>query len=449
MSKLARTLGQRDVTLLVIGSVIGSGIFLVPATVLKQVNGSVGLALLVWLAGGLLSLMGALTYGELTAANPHAGGLYVYIRDCFGRLPAFLYGWTLLFVIASGSVATLAVAFSAYLNQIVPLSPAAAKAASICMIAAVAVINVWGTRKSANLQNVTTLIKVIAILAMSAVLMLLGRGYSGSAASLLPAEISGSLVSGSGLAMIAVLWAYEGWQYATFSAGETINPQRTFPRAFLVGTAALIATYFVANIGYLAALGPERAAGSLSIAAASVEMIVSPTAAKLIALPILVSIFSAANSVKLTAPRVYYAMARDKLFFSRLADVHPKYGTPAVAVLAGSAWAAVLAATGSFEQLLNYVISIGWIFYGLAAACVFVYRRRENVNENAASDAIASANDRPYRVPGYPVTPILFVLSAAAIVLNSAIAKPVDIAKGIGIVALGVPVYFIWRRRGS
>ncbi|HXU09868.1 MAG TPA: amino acid permease, partial [Blastocatellia bacterium] len=376
MTKLARVLGLRDLTLLTIGSVIGSGIFLVPGEVLKQAGGQIGPAMLVWFSGGVLSLLGALTYAELSAENPKAGGIYVHLRECFGPLPAFLFGWTLFFAMNGGTVATLAVAFSTMLSSIVPLTPGTQKIVSIAMIAVLTIVNIKGTRTSADLQNWTTGIKVGAILVMSVALLALGHGYSNSSASVWPGAFSGSLVSGFGLAMIGVLWAYEGWQYPTFNAGEVINPQRNFPRAFFVGTVALIGIYLLANFAYIAALGPVGVINSTSVAAESLTVIINPTAAKLIAITILISVFSAANSNLLSCPRVYYAMANDGLFFKKLAEVHPRFGTPAFAIVAGSVWAMILAAAGTFTELLTYVVFSGWIFYGLCAATIFVYRKR-------------------------------------------------------------------------
>lgn len=425
---------MRDLVLLVIGTVIGSGIFLVPGAVLRPVDNSIAIAMTVWLTGGVLSLLGALTYGELSAMRPEAGGLYVFIRDTFGPLLAFLYGWTLFFVISSGSIATLAVAFSNYLSEFVPLSPWLAKSASVLMIAVIAVVNVRGTRQSADLQNVTTAIKVAAIVVMSAVLFWFGKNPIFSSPVTSAAGHGGSLLSGFGVAMISVLWAYEGWQYATFSAGETINPQRDFPRAFLIGSAALIGIYLLANLGYLAAIGPENVAGSNRVAVTAVASVIGPSVAKVVGLIILISIFSAANSIILTAPRVYYAMANDGLFFKRLSEVHPRFGTPAFAVISAASWAAVLAASGTFEQLLTYVIFIGWIFYALAAASIFVYRRRD-------PDA-----SRPYRVPGYPYTPIVFIAAAMALVVNTIVTQPGRSAVGLGIVCLGIPAYAVWSR---
>src|SRR5438034_3095441 len=312
---LERTLGLRDLILLIIGTVIGSGIFIVPGAVLRQTGGSITLAMFVWLGGGVLSLLGALTYAELSAMNPKAGGLYVFIRDGFGSLPAFLYGWTLFFVISSGSVATLAVAFSSYLSEIIPLSPLIAKLAAVAMILVVTIVNVLGTRESANLQDWTTIIKVAAILVMSAVLFSLGHGLTGVPTTSSANPGARSLASGVGFAMIGVLWAYEGWQYVTFSAGETINAQRNFPRALLIGSSTLIGIYLLANLAYLAALGPAKAAQTDAVAAAAMTAVVGPAASKLVAIAILISIFSATNGLTLTAPRVYYAMARDRVFF--------------------------------------------------------------------------------------------------------------------------------------
>lgn len=434
-AELVRTLNLRDLALLIIGSVIGSGIFITPGSVLRNVGGAIAPAILVWFAGGALSLLGALTYGELSAMRPAPGGLYVYLKDCFGRLPAFLFGWTLFFVIASGAIATLSVAFSSYLSQIIPLSPLAGKLVSVAMIAAVMAVNVYGTRRSSDLQNWTTAIKVGAIMAMSALLLWSGRELSASAAQIWPREWDWDLASGFGVAMLGALWAYEGWQFSTYSAGEAINPQRDYPKAFAIGVLALVAIYVLANVAYLAALGPGRAAATDSIAAASVESVLGAGAAKLIALAILISIFSAANSVALTTPRVFYAMARDGLFFKRLARVHPRFRTPAFAVVAGSMWAALLAVTGTFEQLLTYVVFVGWGFYGLAAASVFVYRRRR------------LESDLPYRVPGYPLTPLIFIAAASALVANTVLARPREALIGIGIVLLGLPAYAIWSRR--
>jgi basic amino acid/polyamine antiporter, APA family len=434
-TQLRRILGMQDLVLMIVGTVIGSGIFLVPGAVLRAVGNSVPMALTVWLAGGVLSLLGALTYGELSAMKPQAGGLYVYIRDCYGPFPAFLFGWTMFFVISSGSIATLAVAFGNYLGEFVQLSALAVKIVAVLMILVITVVNVLGTRQSANLLNVTTAIKVGAILVVSTVLLFRGShavfGERNSTIAGAPGVV------GFGLAMISVLWAYEGWQYVTYTAGETVNPQRIFPLAFLIGTGALIGIYLFANLGYVAALGASGVAESTRVAASALGLVVSHSAGKLVAVAILISMFSAANANILNAPRVYYAMAKDGLFFQALSRVHPKFGTPALAVSAAGIWSAILAASGTYEQLLTYVVFIGWIFYALAAAALFIYRKR------------SPDLPRPYRVPGYPLTPVVFIVAALALVANTIATQPLRAAVGLGIVFLGAPAYAFWRRHGT
>jgi APA family basic amino acid/polyamine antiporter len=294
-------------------------------------------------------------------------------------------------------------------------------------------VNIIGTRKSASVQTWTTALKVGAIVLMSVALIVAGQGAEAAAPTALPLTAPPSLLGGIGIALIAVLWAYEGWQYATFSAGETVNPQRTFPLALTVGTIVLIGVYCLANVGYLAALGPEAAAGSTGIAATAVGSAFGPTAAKLIAVAILISIFSAANGLVLTAPRVFFAMARDGLFFHQLARVDARFGTPALSIVAMSAWAMLLALSGTFDQLLTYVVFTGWLFYALGAAAIFSYRRRQ-------PDA-----HRPFRVPGYPITPLLFVVAAVSIVGNALVTQTGRAALGLAVVLTGAPAYIVWR----
>jgi basic amino acid/polyamine antiporter, APA family len=435
MAELIRTLRLRDLVFLIIGSVIGSGIFLVPGTILRQVNHSVGVSSLVWVAGGALSVLGALSYAELAAMRPKAGGLYVYIREGFGPLPAFLYGWSMFLAIASGTIASLAVAFSTYLGAVLPLTPLAGKAVAIAVVVVITIVNVWGTRHSSDLQNWTSFAKLGLIFVICAILLVLGRGYSGILPALWTEQLSGSLLSRFGLAMIAVLWAYEGWQFVTYCAGEAIEPQKNFPRALGSSVLFLAGVYLLANLGYLAALGPVRAAQSDTIAATSISAVLGSSAAKLVALTILVSVFSAINSVVLTAPRVFYAMAADGLFFRRLAEVHPRFRTPAFAILVLGAWSAVLSCMGAFQELVNYTMFVAWIFYGLGAASVFAYRKK------------FPDLPRPYFVPGYPWTPLLFVVAAAALVVNVVFSTPKNAAVGLSIVALGLPAYYVWRTR--
>ena len=431
---LARTLGTRDLTLLVVGNVIGSGIFLVPSSVLSQSGESVPIATAVWLVGGILSLLGALSYGELGAmeSSGNGGGLYAYIRDGFGPFPAFLYGWTLFFVIGAGTIATLAVAAANYMTQFTPMSAMQKNVVAVALILLMMVINVRGTRESATVQNVATGIKVLAILGMSAVLFALGKGSTITAVA---HTVTPASFSGVGLSIISVLWAYEGWQYVTFVSAEAKDPQKSLPRSIAIGTLMLIAIYLIANFAYLAALGPAGVATSQRVAGEAVAQVMGPAAGWLVASVIIVSMYSAAHATVITVPRVYFAMARDGLFFRRLTEIHPRYNTPALAIITSCAWAIVLALTGSFEQLLTYVVFIGWIFYALGAAAVIALRIKR-------PDAV-----RPFTVPFYPLTPILFVVAAAVIVLNTIWSQPLQAAVGIAVVLAGAPAYLIWRRR--
>src|SRR6266404_2831086 len=439
MPRLVRILRLRDLLFLFIGSVIGSGIFLSPGQILKLVNGSVGLAMLVWIAGGVMSLLGALTYAELAAANPEAGGLYCYIRDGFGRLPAFLYGWCLFLVISAATIAALARAFSQYLAEVVRLSEMESNLTAVLMIAVVTVVNVRGTRQSSDLQNCTTLIKGGLVVVLSIVLLALGK-HGGEIIPAAGTQMRGmSLFSSFSLAMIAVLWAYEGWQFGTYSAGEVIEPQKVFPRAFFLGSLILIGLYAVAVLAYLVALGPTVATDSDAIAATAATAVLGPWAGKFVALTILISVFSATNSVVLTAPRVFYAMSRDNLFFKTLAEVHPRFHTPAAAILALCVWSAVLTLAGGFSELIQGVVFIGWIFYGLGAAAIFPLR------------AALGTKTLPYRVPGYPWTPIVFLLAAVSVVGNAIYLAKRDpsqfrhVIAGLLLMALGIPAYFFWR----
>ena len=430
--ELARVLTLRDLVLIVVGTTIGSGIFTVPGSVLRQSGGDLGVALVVWVVGSVLALLGALTFGELGGMLPDAGGSYTYVREAFGPLPAFLLGWTLFLAINTGSAATLAVAFANYLGELVPLTPLAHNLAGVAMIAAVAAVNIRGVRYAASVQNWSTALKVGAILALAVAGLVLGNGFHQPGTRVFAIPVSPASLSAAGVALLGVLWAYEGWQDVTNSAGEAADPQRTFARGIGLGTAALVAIYLTANAGYVAAVGATRVAASDRIAADVVHSLFGPAAAKLVTVVILISIFSAANGLALTGPRMYFAMARDGLFFRSLSEVHPRFGTPAFAVAASAVWATLLALSGTFEQLFTYVVFASWMFAALAAATVFVLRRRR-------PDA-----PRPFRVPGYPVTPALFIAAAVAIVLNTVVARPVQALIGLGIVASGLPAYFVW-----
>lgn len=452
--QLRRTLTLRDLIFIVVGTVIGSGIFLTPGGVVRAA-GSGGMALLAWTVGGVLSLLGALTFAELGASRPQSGGIYVYLRDAFGPLLAFLFGWTMFLVIGSGSLATLGAAFPRYVNVLVPVSAATAKIISLLVIVAVSALNIRGTRQSADVQGVATVVKAGVLVLLASMLIALSDGGVAAAAASgagattdaantsavptrwWPEAIGFATITGTVTGMIGVLWAYEGWQYVTFSAGETIDPQRTFGRGIVVGTMLLIAIYVFANVGYFAALGVDGVAASDRVASDAATAVLGPWAGRALAAVILVSIFSAANGLTLTLPRLFFAMAQDRVFFARLAQVDSRFGTPAAAIVGTALWSGVLVLSGTFEQLLTYVVFMSWLWFALAALAIFAYRRRE-------PDA-----PRPFRTPGYPVTPILFVVAALGIVVNTVFAQPVQSLIGLAITVAGVAAYAWWRRSAT
>jgi basic amino acid/polyamine antiporter, APA family len=428
MRELKAVLGGRDIVVLTLGTVIGSGIFLVPGTVLQQVGESVPVAAGVWVIGGVLSVLGALSYAELGVSRPTPGGLYVYLREVFGERIAFLFGWAMFLIVGSGTIAALSVAFAAYVSELVPLSHAARQVTAVALIAAIATANALGTQSSMNTMNLTTAIKIGGLLLLSAILFALGPGLS-----VVPSPIREPSVHGCGLAMVSVLWAYQGWQWVLFSAGEIRTPQRSVPRGLLIGTVVLVIVYLVTNAAYLAALGPDRMASSTRVAAEALAAIHQYFLAKLVAVLILVSITSSANGTLLTTSRIYYAMARDGLIFRSMGALSPSRDVPTVAILASAGWAAILALSGTFEQLLSYVVSVGWAFYALGAACVFGYRR---LQPDLA---------RPYRVPGYPVTPALFITASIVMLVDAAMRQPRDALVGLAVILIGTLVHAWWR----
>ncbi len=428
-------LGLVDVVGILVGTVIGSGIFIVPATVAGQVHAPT-LMMAVWVVGGVLSFFGALAFAELGTMYPQAGGMYVFLRESYGRLVAFLFGWTLFLVIDSGAIATLSMAFSSkYLTYFVPLSPWGIKAVALVFIGALVAVNYVGTRSGAMLQNILTVIKFGAILGVSVVVLALGNGDTNHFVSPPAGGFSGSLVSAFGVALVATLWAYKGWEATTFSAGELKNPQRNLPLGLLGGSLVVLGLYLLANMAYLWVLPADRIAGSSRVAADAMQVAVGGAGAAIVAFVILFSIAGAANGNVLTAPRVFYAMARDGLFFERFGRVHERYLTPHVSILATGIWAAVLSLSGTFEQLAAYVIFGQWIFFGLTVAAVMILRRTR-------PDA-----PRSYRTWGYPVTPLVFIAAALFISVNSLLAQPANALSGMAIIALGVPAYFYWQRK--
>jgi APA family basic amino acid/polyamine antiporter len=427
-AELPRKLNVLDSAAIVVGTVIGSAVFIVPSSVAQNLP-TVPSFLGVWVFTGILSFFGALAYAELGAMMPSTGGQYVFLREAYGPLPAFLCGWAFFLVIQSGSIATLAAGFSIYLSYFVPLGTPTARVVSVALILALTLVNYRGVRQGVAVQHTFTFLKItgIAILVGSA----LFATRTGAAAAPPSAPFA---LQHFGVAMIACLWAYEGWYCISFVAGEVKNPQRNLPLALAIGVAAIIAIYLSANLAYLKVLSLSEIGETPRVAATVAERTLGALGASFVSLTILLSIVGSINGTILTAARVYFAQARDGLFFSRVAEIHPRFETPGFSLLFHGVWASILAASGSYEILFNYVIFAAWIFYGLTVTGVLILRRREPHRE------------RPYRMWGYPVTPLLFAAVSFWFVGNTLVTKPGPSLTGLAIIATGIPVYFYWRR---
>jgi len=429
-TKLLRELGLRDGIALVAGTVIGSGIYLVPNSVANQLS-SFSVVLLAWLTGGLLSLFGALALGELGAAFPDAGGLYVYLRHAYGRPVGFLYGWGLLTLIQSGSLATLAVAFRIYMGHFVQLTLLQQKITGIVFILILTGVNCLGVRSGKGVQNLFTILKLGGLTFMVGILFLRGH-FRVLTADLWPQSPVHLHAAPFGIALIAILWAYEGWHMVSFTAGEFKNVQRDLPRGLLYGTLIVVVTYVLANFAYYCVLTSTQIQRTERVAATAVGSVSGGTAGLLISLLILVSIIGASNGVILTGPRVYYAMAKEGLFFPVFGKVSSRFHTPVFAILIQGVWASCLTLLGTFQELFTYVIFTAWIFYGLAGLAVIVLRvRRPEI-------------ERPFRVPCYPWLPALFALAALGMTLNAVVASPLHALFGIGLILTGLPVYVVF-----
>jgi APA family basic amino acid/polyamine antiporter len=428
----ARRLGLFSGTMAVVGGIVGGGIFRTPAAVAERV-GSSGLILTVWVAGGLVALAGALCFGELGQRRPRAGGGYVYLRETWGPLPAFLYGWALLLVIASGAIAAIAVTFADYTLALTGMPRRLALPLAIGAIVLVSGVNYVGVRPGAVVQNVFTILKLLALAA------LIGFGLL---AGLPPSEPSPDAAPGAiGAALVPVLFTYGGWQQTNFIAEEMVNPERDLPRALLLGVAIVVATYLLANLAYLQVLGPVGLAASTAPAADAMRQVLGPVGSTLISAGIAISTFGFLNLVVLVTPRVFQAMAADGVFFPQLARLHPVHRTPAAAIGLQAVWASALVLSGSFSQLVDYVAFADWVFFGLTVAGLFVYRAQERAQGLVAPRGA-------FRVPGYPWTPAAFVAAAIFVVVSSILATPRNALVGTGLLALGVPVFWYWSRAG-
>lgn len=439
--KLPRVLGPFDAVSIVVGGIIGSGIFLKPGAVAQHVD-SFGLIISVWIFVGIITLCGALTLAELAAMLPHAGGPYVYLREAYGRLPAFLWGWTELTIIRPGSVGALAVATAIYLNEIVPLNRQWQEGVAIGIVLFLSIVNVVGTRWGAAVQNLT----VVAKLGFLAFIILLPFCVAGSQPlemELWPKSFSPSLVRGLGMAMIAVMWPYDGWINIAPVAEEIREPQRNVPLGLALGMVIVIVVYVLANVAYHWVLSIPQIAKSEAVAHDVCTALLGKGAGTLVSLGVLCSTFGAANSNLLTGPRIYFAMARDGLLPDAIRRVHGRWQTPANAIWLQGGWTVALIVAAylweakpgkAFDALTDLVIFGGSLFYALAVASVFIFRRRH------------PEWSRPYRTLGYPVTPCVYLLGISAALVSMLLDKYIQTLAGSTLIAGGV-LFFFWARR--
>jgi basic amino acid/polyamine antiporter, APA family len=429
-TELPRKLGVMSTAALLVGITIGSGIFRVPSTVAGEI-GSVGGVALVWIAGAAISLAGALSLVALVSALPKTGGAYVYIREGFGPLAAFLYGWIKLIVTGPAALAAVALIFAEYMRAFAPLSDRQVQVVAGALLVALTIANVRSVNWSSWLQNASTVAKALALAALAFVIFARGRASDGALSQ--PLAWSGVATSGFWTALIAVLWTYTGWVDVTYVAGEVRDPGRTFPRAMLGGMAVVLVLYLLINAAYLYVLPMPVMTASNLVAATAAKRVMGPLGASLVGLLVMTSTFGSLNGSILTSPRVFFALAEDGLFFRSVAAVHPRYKTPYVALTLYMFLGLAGIATRTFQQLAElFVIGI-WPFYALSVAAVFLVPRKRP--ELAAQ----------CRGWGHPVLPIAFLLVSAGMLANGVVARPFETALSAGIIVLGVPVYFAWR----
>ncbi|HET9176788.1 MAG TPA: amino acid permease [Terriglobia bacterium] len=427
--ELFRSLGMLDATAIIIGIVIGSGIFVLPNLIARNLPSSNAIVL-TWIGAGVLSLFGALAYAELGAMIPATGGQYVYLREAYGPLCAFVCGWTFMLAVLSGGSAWLAVTFSIYAGYFVPLTPAASKVVSIGLIAALSAVNYLGVKEGAWVQRVFTALKIAALL------VLIGAGFllSHPAAALRTPDHVPLTIGHFNIALAACLMVYNGWSYVSFVAGEVRNPQRNLLRALVIGMAAVIVLYLFANLAYLRVMTIPEIASTERVGADLATRTMGSIGGTFVSVTVLLSIIGAVNGCVLTAARLPFAQARDRLFFARFGKIHPRFQTPGSAIVWGGIWTAALILTGSYDTLYSYSIVAAWIFYTLSVAAVFVLRRKQPHRQ------------RPYRMWGYPYTMWLFVGVSVWFVVDAFLAQPWPSFMAFVIIVSGVLAYWIWRK---
>ncbi|HJQ71366.1 MAG TPA: amino acid permease [Blastocatellia bacterium] len=428
---LARRLGLFDATMIVMGGIIGSGIFLNPAEVAREVK-TAPVILGAWVAGGAVALLGAFVYAELAARRPLVGGQYAYIREAYHPAVAFVYGWALLLVIQSGGMAAVAITFAKYFKGLTGVG-AREWVVAVAALAVLTAINCLGVRAGSSLQSALMILKIIAIVG----LVVCGLFVSGPSAQVIaeqPAPDSAQLTA-FGAAMAPVLFAYGGWQTASFIAGELREPRKNLPRGLLLGVMGVTALYLAVNFVCVRALGPAGLAATDTPATEVMRQAIGDTGARLIAVGIVVSTLGFLSQSILTSPRVYFAMAEDRLFFKSVSWLSPRTRVPVVAIALQGLLAMVIAFWGKYSQILSYVVSVDFIFFGLTATCVFILRRRDARESGQAQ----------YKMPGHPVTTALFIAACWLVVANTVYKNPANTWIGMAILAAGVPAYFFWR----
>jgi basic amino acid/polyamine antiporter, APA family len=442
MTELKKQISFYTLTMIAIGSSIGSGIFKTPSEIAGYLPAE-GWMLMVWVVGGIIALCGALTFAEISARYPQAGGFYVFLREAFGELPAFLYGWTMLVVVNTGSLAALSLVFVAYLNILIPISDVLQTIIAISTIVILTIMNVFGVRFGGIFASVFTTAKLLGIFMVVLLGVFVGN-FSVNASNFNFPKLAETaqhlpLISAFGLALIGVTFSYGGYQHATFVAAEVKDAQRVVPRAMLLGISIVCLAYLSVNFAYLKLMPLADIAASKSVAADAVSSVWS-AGALFIAFLIVLSVLGTIGIYILTAPRIYFAMAEDGVFFKQFAALHPRYKTPQYAIIFQSVWAIVLLIFWkTFADLITYVVFIDTAFFFLTAATIFVFRRRETT-KNRGENVL-------YRTFLYPITPLIFMAMSAFIVVNTLIEKPVQAIAGLAFLVIGVVVFYAFRKR--
>jgi len=433
--KLKRVLSLLDATMINAGGIIGSGIFMVPATV-AMFTGSASLFFMVWIAGGIVSLFGALSVAELGAAMPRAGGQYVYLSEAYGPVWGYLYGWSAVAVINTASIAAVGVAFSEYLRFFFPITDVSIKGIAVATIVLLTIINILDVKSGARFQNLFTISKLGAIFVIIILGLVMEGGSNQNLSPFFSDQSFTELVGPLGLAMVSVLWTFDGWIFITYVAGEVKNPGRNIPLSLIFCMLIVVTIYLLLNYVLIYTLGFTGMNGSDLVVSDAASVFLGNKGAAIVTLIILISLIGANNGFVLTSARINYAMAKDKLFFYQASQIHPRFKSPSNALIIQCVWASLLTFTGTFNQLITYIIFASWIFYGMSAGAVIILRNKKPDME------------RPYKTPLYPWIPIIFILFAIFLTINTIIEAPRDAAIGAGIILAGLPMYYYWKNNG-